>query len=47
MLARMGLLDHFDSLFSKTLDFLRAFSGDVSRNVVEPEFEATMGDCGL
>lgn len=47
MLARMGLLDHFDSLFSETLDFLRAFSGDVSRNVVEPEFEATMGDCGL
>lgn len=46
MLARMGLLDHFDSLFAETLDFLGAFSGDVSQNVVGPEFETMMEDCG-
>ncbi|KAF8956596.1 hypothetical protein BDZ97DRAFT_1671458 [Flammula alnicola] len=42
MLARMGLLDDFDSLFVRTLDFLGGFAGDVSRNVVDPESEGTM-----
>ncbi|KAF8959731.1 hypothetical protein BDZ97DRAFT_1761247 [Flammula alnicola] len=42
MLARMGLLDAFDSLFVRTLDFLGGFAGDVSRNVVDPEPEGMM-----
>ena len=43
MLANMGLLDQFDSLFAQTLDYLGGFSGDVARNVVEPELEVEMG----
>ena len=42
MLTRMGLLDQFDSLFVRTLDFLGGFSGEVARNVVNPEMEAEM-----
>ena len=43
MLAGMGLLDQFDSLFVRTLDYLGAFSGNVAQNVVEPPLEAEMG----
>lgn len=43
MLAGMGLLDQFDSLFVRTLDYLGAFSGSVAQNVVEPPLEVTMG----
>lgn len=42
MFPRMGLLDQFDSLFVRTLDFLGGFSGEVARNVVNPEMEAEM-----
>jgi len=42
MLAGMGLLDQFDSLFVRTLDYLRAFSGNVAQNVVEPPLEVAM-----
>jgi len=42
MLANMGLLDQLDSLFVRTLDYLGGFSGDVARNVVEPEMEIEM-----
>jgi hypothetical protein len=42
MLAKMGLLDQFDTLFAQTLDYLGGFSGDVARNVVEPETEVEM-----
>lgn len=42
MLARMGLLDDFDALFVRTLDFLGGFAGNVSRNTVTPLEESTM-----
>jgi hypothetical protein len=42
MLDRMGLLQDFDALFVRTLDYLGGFGGDVARNVVDPEPEAQM-----
>jgi hypothetical protein len=42
MLAKLGLLDQFDSIFARTLDYLGGFSGDVARNVVDPEMEIEM-----
>jgi hypothetical protein len=42
MLAKLGLLDQFDSIFARTLDYLGGFSGDVARNVVDPEMEVEM-----
>ncbi|KIM49696.1 hypothetical protein M413DRAFT_59458 [Hebeloma cylindrosporum] len=42
MLQQMGLLDRFDSLFARTLDFLGGFGANVARNVVQPASEAMM-----
>ena len=42
MLEQMGLLDRFDSLFVRTLDFLGGFGANVARNVIQPESEAMM-----
>jgi len=42
MLEQMGLLDQFDSLFVRTLDFLGGFGANVARNVIQPESEAMM-----
>ena len=42
MLEQMGLLDQFDSLFVRTLDFLGGFGANVARNVIQPESEALM-----
>ncbi|KDR82060.1 hypothetical protein GALMADRAFT_135437 [Galerina marginata CBS 339.88] len=42
MLARMGLLHEFDSLFVRTLDYLGGFAASVSRNVVDPPEESMM-----
>ncbi|KAH9483524.1 hypothetical protein JR316_0002992 [Psilocybe cubensis] len=44
MLSRMGLLDDFDSLFVRTLNFLGGFAGNVARNTVDPLDEAVMED---
>ncbi|KAF9528242.1 hypothetical protein CPB83DRAFT_854694 [Crepidotus variabilis] len=45
MLENLGLLDQFDALFVKTLDYLGGFSGDVAHNVVDPELEVIMDGC--
>ena len=42
MLENMGLLDRFDSLFVRTLDFLGGFGANVARNVIQPELEVMM-----
>jgi hypothetical protein len=42
MLEQMGLLDRFDSLFVRTLDFLGGFGANIARNVVQPESEVMM-----
>ncbi|KAF4615190.1 hypothetical protein D9613_003415 [Agrocybe pediades] len=42
MLERMGLLEEFDSLFARTLDYLGDFSGKVSQSIVNPDEEALM-----
>ncbi|KAF9480904.1 hypothetical protein BDN70DRAFT_912530 [Pholiota conissans] len=42
MLDRMGLLEDFDSLFVRTLDYLGGFGSDIAQNVVHPEPEAEM-----
>ena len=42
MLEQMGLLDRFDSLFVRTLDFLGGFGANVARNVLQPELEVMM-----
>lgn len=42
MLAQMGLLDQFDNLFVRTLDYLGGFSGRVAQNTVNPEAEVLM-----
>ncbi|KAF9557755.1 hypothetical protein CPC08DRAFT_639911 [Agrocybe pediades] len=42
MLERMGLLEEFDSLFARTLDYLGGFSGKVSRSIVNPDEEVLM-----
>jgi hypothetical protein len=42
MLEQMGLLDQFDSLFVRTLDFLGGFGANVARNAVQPEAETMM-----
>ena len=42
MLEQMGLLDRFDSLFVRTLDFLGGFGANVARNFIQPELEAMM-----
>jgi len=43
MLAGMGLLDQFDSLFVRRLDYLWTFFGNVAQNIVEPPLEVEMG----
>ncbi|KAJ3495919.1 hypothetical protein NLJ89_g10555 [Agrocybe chaxingu] len=42
MLARMGLLEQFDALFVRTLDYLGGFSDSVAENVVHPGEEVVM-----
>lgn len=42
MLSRMGLLHEFDSLFSRTLDFLGGFGENISRNILDPQEEGLM-----
>ncbi|KAF8874218.1 hypothetical protein CPB84DRAFT_1838890 [Gymnopilus junonius] len=42
MLSRMGLFHEFDSLFSRTLDFLGGFGENISRNILDPQEEGLM-----
>ena len=42
MLARMGLLEEFDSLFARTLNYLGGFSSNIAINTVNPDEESMM-----
>jgi hypothetical protein len=46
MLDRMGLLDEFDDIFTRTLDFLGGFGGDDAQLNETLGPEVPMGSCG-